>query len=491
MANIWQRIRKAAAGAYHGLFSGVDATPMQRAWATGHTTGLQLTNKFNELQHNTSWTWVATHAVGKQWAQAEYRVYDRSQTVTKGHAQDAPNEQRTPLQDHPAMRLLKRPNPVMSHEAWMYQVSAQMRLVGGCIIWEVRGKEDGKPCELWVLPRAWLTMLPASEQYPMGLWKVMNPRGMSGYWGNNRIAGGFWVDVRDTIDCRWPHALYPGEPYSPQEACSQILDIGEKADAATWASLVNAVRPGMILSIDPKLSIGADQVTMIEKKLAELKAGADNAGKTLVLQGVTKDDLGTPMGDLNSTEVRRQSQEFMMGVQGVPGLIAGIRSDVGTYSGDAATLNTFVELGIQPDLDLFGAVLTHRWQRYWGDDFEVEFSAKRMDDPILKQKVTDQIFAAVPQGGASWNEWRATLDLPPIPGGDKYEKEQPPQMPGMPGAEGGGDAPDLSNLPPFLSDEDLSDDAAGDESTGVKRPNVESRIPAHLLNGNSTNGVLH
>lgn len=479
----WQSVRKAASAAsqlYHGMFSGRDSTPMQRAIATGHTTGYAISNKFNELSHNTSWNWVATHAVGKQWAQAEYRVYDRSaQTVTKGHAQDAPDEQRKPVQDHPAMKLLKRPNPIMSHDAWMYQVANQLRLTGGWVIWEVRDKESGKPCELWVLPRAWLTMLPATEQFPMGIWRVINPRGLTGYWGNNRLAGGFWLDVRETIVGGWPHALYPGEPYSPLEACSQIIDIGEKADTATWASLVNSVRPGMILSVDPKVTLGPDQITAIEQKLRELKAGENNAGLTLVLQGVTKDSLGTPMADLDSTNVRKQSQEFMMGVQGVPGLIAGIRADVGTYSGDAATINTFVELGIQPDLDLFAASLTHRWQRYWGDDFEVELSAKRMDDPILKQKVTDQLFQGIDKGAVSVNEWRASLDLPPIPGGDEYEKEITHSLEAQK-AQGGG-------LPPFLGDgQDLGDDLPDDEAPNQARPELQQafdEMPAFLMNG--------
>lgn len=477
MARLWTVIRKAASDVYHGLFSGRDATPMQRAWATGHTTGYQVANTFSQLQHNTSWNWVANHAVGKQWAQAEYRVYDRSKEVRKGHAQDAPDEKRKPVQNHPVMQLLKRPNPVMSHDAWMYQVSNQHRLTGGWVIWEVRDTDTGKPCELWVLPRAWLTMLPPTEQYPMGIWRVINPRGMSGYWGANKLAGGFWLDVRDTIIGGWPHALFPGEPYSPLEACSQIIDIGEKADTATWASLVNSVRPGMILSVDPKVQLGPDQIADAYRRLDELKAGETNAGKNLILQGVTKDSLGTPMADLNSTEVRRQSQEFMMGVQGVPGLIAGIRSEVGTYSGDAATVNTFIELNIQPDLDLFASVLTHRWQRYWGDDFEVEFSARRMDDPILKQKVADQLFAALDKGAASINEWRATLDLDPIPGGEVYEKAQPPGM-----------VPGMENLPPSLQgdDLDLADGPPDEDGPGAARPELQrafDNMPSFLSNG--------
>jgi phage portal protein BeeE len=479
-----------------GTQAGREATPMQRAWATGHTAGYQRSNSFAQLDHDKSWTNIGTNTNARQWMLSSVCAYDRSMEVHKSVAQDAPAEQRKPIQNHPAIKLLKHPNPVVGYHAFMWQVAKQFGLTGGCVIWEVRN-EEGIPVELWVLPRAWLTFWPPSERCPLGRWRVVNPRGIMGYWGGMTVngitlAGGFELDVRDTINVYLPHSLYPGEPYSQLEACAEIIDIGEKADKATWSCLVNAIRPGLILSVESENPLGPEQLSAIEKTLAELKGGENNAGKTLVLQNVKKDSLGTPMSDLNSVDLRTQNQQMMLAAHGVPPMAAGIRTDVGSYSGDAATINTYVEQVVQPMLNFYGGVLTHRFQRYWGDDFELEYSAKRMDDVIIDGQRQERYLKGYVQGVFTLNQVLKVFKEPPatingVPDPSADERKPPAPPPGMPGAMPGQDA---GGTPTH----DLNDDVPDDTSTGVKRPELQqasgNRLPSFLMNG-SANGVAH
>jgi phage portal protein BeeE len=481
-----------------------NASPATRAVALGHAPQYPLTDHANELRHNTGWTYPAVRAIGRQYAQASVTVYDASRVgrkgsrlgyITKEHAADAPAEERTPVQDHPIARLMKRPNKLKSGHEWRYQIAQQVALTGGCVIWELRN-ELGQPLELYVLPRGWLTYQTPSERFPLGTWRVYPSRVAAGAWTTGlagAYATGFHVDVRETIFFGWPDALVPGEFTSPMAACDRIIDIAEQADEATWAALVNAPRPGMILSVDQVGALSPQQLEAIKSEIELHKSGSANAGKTLVLQNVRKEDLGTPISELQAVDVRNQALEQTLLVHGVPTLVIG-KLDGATYSGNAAAVNAWVELGIAPDLALLGGVLTHRWQSLYGRDFSIEFNPKRYDDPTLDLTKTDKLLAAFDKGVVTGNEVRASLKLPPRPDLDELKAPEPAPggMPGDPNGAPAGAAPDSAADPFDLGMDDLSDDdttgTADASKAGMPRATPRFSLPSR--NG-SANGVAH
>jgi hypothetical protein len=453
-----------------------EATPMQRAFAVGAVPGQPVTNKWEELGHDTSWNYVGIHTVAKMWALASRTAYmkPRGGLVRKSAAaQDAPDEQRTAVEDHEALKLLDRPNPTMSWMQFAYIVATHLRLTGGWSILEIRSKETKRPVELYPIPRAWMTTLPPTEHAPMGEYFVASPRTMSGHSAYNPLASGFKVDAREMIISGWPHPMYPGETISPLSACGRIIDIMEQTDHTVWASLLQAYHNGMILMIDPKAGpIDDTQLKKMVTTLMDVKSGPGNAAKIAALQGVASIERpSVPLSELNAVEVRNQNKDFGLGLQGVPSVATGIRSEVGSYAGDAATFNAFAEWGIQPDLDLFAGCLSARWQLHW-PGLELEFQAKRADDPQLIDKKRDQLFAGIDKGAVTVNEWRASMKLPPVPGGDELKEPQP-----QPGAMG---APGMPGTDPAAPDQPAGDDLgldlgvepADDETSGFKRPDL-------------------
>lgn len=491
----WWKAARAAAKSFSDTFNGRPrptagrpdprtATPLQQAFAAGATTGYPVTSKHEELGHDTSWNYVGIHTVAKMWALSSWCAYDTSRPVLKSHAADAPAESRTPLHDHPSLKLLDRPNPLMSRMQFLYIIGTHLRLTGGWLIWEVRDT-TGKPAHLWPIPRSWTTWQRPDANRPLGYFRVYNPRGMQGYYGSSQIANGFELDVRDCIVGGWPHPQFPGEQISPLSACSKIIDIMEQADNAIWSSLLNAYHNGMILMLDTAKNGWVEEAKLREmvEKFKQAKGGPTNAGAIGVLQGVSSIERpSTPLAELGAVEIRNQNKDFGLGIQGVPSVATGIRSEVGSYSGDAATFNAFAEWGIQPDLDLFAGSLTMRWRRHFGDEYELEGSAKRMDDPTLDQKKADQIWAAVAAGKMPLNSWCAVMKLPPQPGGDVA---QPPPQPAGPitqnfhgAAQGAGplgdigvDGGDGSDSAPD-SDIDLDLDLPDEKASGFKRPEL-------------------
>lgn len=477
-SDFWQNARQLAKAA-STIFNGRpitaparDSTPAQRAASTGALPAWPIANPWAELGHMTSWSFPAIDAIASQWENSSVVMYARKQKmVTKAHAQDAPAPQRTPIHEHPVLDLLERPNPVFWRELFFYQLATHYCLTGGFVIWEVRN-DEGKPCELWALPRAWLTFQSPTNECPLGMWRVMNPRGLGSYGRLNPLAGGFFLDVRDTIVCNRPHPLYPGEPLGTMTAMAKVMDISEQTDTAVWTSWIEAPRPGMILLLDGQQMVTTEQIKQIQESVSDYKGGANNTGKVMVLQGLKVDRMGTSVNDLNSVEVRKQNQEFVNAAHSVPPIATGIRTETGSYAADAATINTWIELHIQTLLNRLAGCFNHRFERYWPDE-KIEISAKRADDPQLSLTKADSLKDAVKSGGATWNEWRATQNLKPLPGLD--EIKQPTPQPGavgpdglpLPGADGGGN-PNDPNADPSTLDLDLPDD----ETTGFKRPEL-------------------
>lgn len=494
MSAFWSGVR-AAAKSFSSTFNGrptprptrngyIDpraATPLQQAFAVGAVPGFPISNKHEELGHATSWTYIGAKTIAKMWGLSSWCAYSKSEggPITKSHAGDAPAASRTPIHDHPALELLNNPNPLMGRMELLNLIGQHYAYTGGWIIWEVRDA-SGKPRHYWPIPRSWTWYQPPGPDHPMGSFLVYNPRGLAVYYGSSPLTGGFRLDLRDCIIGGDPHPQYPGEQISALTACSKIIDVMEQADNAILGSLLQAYHNGMILLIDPKTTgfVDEPQLRQMVSRLQDSKGGTENAGKIAVLQGVSSIERpSVPLSELSAVEVRNQNKDFGLAVQQVPSLAAGIQTDTGTYSGNAATFNAFAEWTVQYGLDLFASVLNRRNKRYW-PDIELEGSAKRMDDPTLDQKRADQVYTAVKDGFCPPNRWLELMKLPPIPGGDEVRMPPQPAGPltqnfnnGMPGDMGGG--MDLG-----LGDEEGEDDLdigldlPDEEDSGFKRPEL-------------------
>lgn len=462
---------KAAASALRGK-QGPKGTPVQRARIAGHLPGWPLTSKLEEGKHNTGWVYVATHAIAKQLMQATVSVYDESQTrpVQKNFAPDAPSNSRKPLPNHSIAKLLKRPNPMKSGAEFRYQLGQQICLPGVAVVWEVRNQLQF-PMELWVLPKGWLYFQTPSEEYPLGRWRVTpGYGGMSGYM-QSPFGSSFDIDCRETIQIGFPDALFPGDFVSPLSACSQLIDIAERTDIATLAGMLNSVNPSGFFSIvdaanNPSQPLTDEQVVQLRAALDPMFRGAENVGNYGIGNNIAWQATKQGPSELDYVNGRNQNQENILMIQGVPSVAAG-KTGGTTYSGNAAALNAFAELTIQPMLDLVAGAFTHRWQKHYGEDFCVEMSAKRTDDPTLEMQRADKLLAGVDKQCCTPNEWRAAMKLPPIQGGD--EMKQPEPDPAMAGMGPDGQPADQAAVADDF-DLDLEPDMGDDETTGQRNP---------------------
>ena len=416
---------------------------LQQAWLSGVTPGWWISDHLEELRHFVSWIYVGVHKIAQQWAQAVPNVYDRSMSEDsfdpfatakmygrskqiaqlahqlrawrqKSNTPDTPAERESPLPDHPAAKKLDRPNPYTSGSVFRYQVACQLRLTGGCFIWEVPN-QFGEPEHLWVIPKGWARPMAPNGQYPQGFYMVTPAFNTFTQGIVSPSTSTWYVPFEQMIDVKWPNPLYPGEGTSPLSACSQIIDIMEQTDTATWASFVNSVKPSLVFNVDPR---NGQTVTdaMLDRLMTQLetfKQGSNNAGKVLALLGLTVQQMMAGPQELDYVNGRMQNRENVLAIQGVAPVVAGL-AGAGSYSEAAVQAKCTIEFSVEPDLAMYSSTLTHRWQPIWGKDFRIEHVAKTMDDPTLLLQKVDKVAQAFQLGVVSANEYRAVIDLEPL-----------------------------------------------------------------------------
>jgi phage portal protein BeeE len=499
----------------------------QQGWLAGHGPGWWISDHLEELRHFVSWIYVGVHKVAQQWAQATVNVYDESaedpfggtaeaglyapkmlalakhlrRLRVKSAAPDSPAEQRTPITDHPVAKLLEEPNPYSTGRTFRYQVACQIRLTGGCYIWEVPN-QFGEPEHLWVIPRGWARPFAPTGQYQQGGYVITPVFNTFTQYTVSPSQSTWNVPFEQMIAVGYPNPTYPGEFTSPLSACSRIIDIMEQTDTATWSSFVNAVKPSLVFNLDPKNgSVSEDQLRQFMAELETYKAGTNNHGKVLAMLGLTVQQLMAGPSELDYVQGRQQNRENVLAVQSVAPVVAGLPG-ASSYSEAAVQVKTTVELGIAPDLDLFAEKLSKRWQKVeWvgasqgvgGSDLKIEFAPRNYDDPTIELQWVDKKLAGFQAGILSANEARACLKVPPladpiaeIPAVLLQSMVAPPGSPD-PGLAGQGDAED-----PYAAFADAGvdlEDGLGDEtSTGQRRPELQAASGNGAAKGFSLNG---
>jgi len=496
---------------------------LNQAWLSGATPGWWISDHLEELKHFVSWIYVGVHKVAQQVAQATVNIYDRSEQAQqdvyfdkamrfgrsrrlaelghylrlcrrKSHTPDTAAERETPIPDHRAARLLARPNPLTSGTVFRYQFECQLRLTGGCYVWEVPN-QFGEPEHLWVIPKGWVRPMAPTPASPLG-WYQVTPVFNTFTQGVASPSTSTWmIPYEQMIDVKWPNPLYPGEGTSPLSACSQIIDIMEQTDTATWASFVNSVKPSLVFNLDPRNGqvVTQEMIDQLMTQIETFKAGSNNAGKVLAMLGLTVQQMMSGPGELDYVNGRVQNRENVLAIQGVSPVVAGL-AGAGSYSEAAVGAKCTVEFSVQPDLVLFGDTFTHHWQKHWGDDFRIELTAKSMDDPTLRLQKMDKVAQAFQLGVVSANEYRAAIDEPPLedPIADIPQVLLQSMVPGVgspdPGLAGLGDAED-----PYAAFATEGDEMPTDTDTGIANP-IQAEAPGRMakafrLNGFSANGT--
>lgn len=392
-------------------------------WASDHA---------EEAQHFTGWNYCAVHSKAKQSALASIRVFRRVPAKTKKPLDtvskieksstnpDQPEYDLEPLPpDHPACRLLTKPNPRWSHGLWRYQISQQLNLTGSALLWTVKDRL-GRPAEIWVIPTALARPQMPTVQMPMGAYWVTATGlftmsgGFPTSYGIGALAG-ITIDARDVRPVRWPHPTLLADGQSPLAAGAVQIDLADEIDKAAWAALHNEVDPSMVISLDSSMQVDSQEIERVEHEINAKRAGVTNKGKIFIMQGATPQQMHRSPSELDYSASRPQTRDAVLAIQGVPPIFCGI-AEAGSHAAYFTSLKQAIELSVQPELDLVAGELTLLFRELYQDQtLEVVITAKSFDDPdVLERKRQTNIAAK----SVTINEDRVAMGMAPVWWGD-------------------------------------------------------------------------
>lgn len=346
-----------------------------------------------QIQQFQSWVYVAVNAIAQEAAGQRPHVY-RS-TGQAEHEQEP-----LPL-DHPLCQLLERPNPWLTPWELWYLTVVHLELTGNAY-WYVAHGSGEQPAEIWVIPSAWVRVLPDRRQFVVG-YEVTSPGATAERFSPEEI-----------VHLKYPNPADPHYGLSPLQANAAAIDANGELLRSRHQTFHAGPRPGMVLHTDQVLN---DQtVRRLEEVLTAKFAGRENWQRPMVLeQGLRASPWTFAPAEMDFLNSTRMTRDEILAAFRVPPPITGIVENLGLGADiwhGARVI--FCEGTVQPKLDLIAQALTRDLGRRFGSEVGISFpncsprlAAERRHEDELDAKL----------GIRTVNEIRQGRGLAPLPTG--------------------------------------------------------------------------
>ena len=304
---------------------------------------------------------------------------------------------------HPALDLMRRPNPAQGRAELLEALYGQLLLSGNGYL-EAVGPE-GAPVELHVLRSDRVALVPGPDGWP--------------------VAYDYTVGAKThRFDMTGPvppvchiRAFHPQDDHyglSPMQAAAVAIDVHNAASAWSKALLDNAARPsGAIVykGADGQGSLTADQYDRLVAEMESYHQGARNAGRPMLLEGgLDWKPMGFSPSDMEFQKTKEAAARDIAIAFGVPPMLLGIPGDA-TYANYAEANRAFYRLTVLPLAARVLASVAHWLSLHQGQAVELRPDLDQV--PALAAE-RDQLWARI--GAAEFlsaAEKRAALGLPP------------------------------------------------------------------------------
>lgn len=323
------------------------------------------------------------------------------------------NGSETIVPNHPLAPLLSRPNPTEGFAAFIEKVMAYHMIGGNSFIERIKvtgGMRAGVTRELYAHRPDRITI--RHKGLEVTGYKYQDDS-VSYEWDVDPITG-----QSDLLHLKSFNPL--DDFYGWGIAMSAAGEIDSSNDANKWnrTSFKNGCRPGMVMTFKSKLA--PEQYARLKQQVEQKYSGADNAGKTMILEGVSEKDGDvaiTPYGwtpkEMDFTESENKMARRIAFAYGVPPQLVGIPGD-NTYANYKEARESFWEDTVTWYLQLLQSELNN-W--LLPDD---KFYLKPMldDSPAMEAKKNKNLEMAQKCDFLTINEKRTLAGFPPITGGD-------------------------------------------------------------------------
>jgi len=277
----------------------------------------------------------------------------------------------TLLSDHPLLTLIRRPNPRLRGENFLYNLAGYYLIAGNAYALSV-GPETGAPKELWLLRPDTMAVIEGSDGLPAGF--------------EQRVGGKKQRFAADSVlHMKSFNPLSDWYGMAPLEAAAMAVDAHNDGSRWNLALIQNGGTPsGVLYQENADIALTDEQFSHLKAQVEDRHTGPVNAGRPLLLEGGLKwQDMGLSPKDMDWTSAKNISAREIALAFGVPPQMLGV-PDAQTYSNYAEARQSLWEDTVIPLLDDILNELTHWLGPRFGDG--LTFKADLDEVPALEAK---------------------------------------------------------------------------------------------------------
>ena len=322
------------------------------------------------------------------------------------------------VEDHPAIDLLNRPNPLQSYVEFFNSLFGYLLLSGNNYMLKV-GPERGMPSELHLLRPDRIVIKGGGRPIPDRYEYMLSGRVQDTYLVDQNTGQSevkhtkLWNPLDDYYGC------------SPLSAAAVEVDQHNLSSKHNINLLNNGARPSGAVIFKPKDDSGL-QVNLSESQRQQLLtdlnnrfSGTQNSGRPMLLEGdFDWKEMGLSPKDMDFLNLKHMSATDIAMCFGVPSQLVGV-PDAQTYANVAEARLALYEETIIPLLRLIQSDLNEWLFPQFDDRLRFEYNIDAI--PALaerRRRIYENITSAVREGIITRNEAREQIGLSPIDGGD-------------------------------------------------------------------------
>jgi len=306
-------------------------------------------------------------------------------------------------EDHPLLRLIRRPNPEQGQAQFIRQLVAYWILAGNSYVEAIEPlTRKAPPIELWVLRPDRVKVIPDAKNR------------VSGY--EYRAGTGKHEYKREQImHLKMFSATDDWYGLSPIVVAARIIDQNNAADDWNFSLLKNMARPPLAFVTETKLD--DNQFKRLKERIEKKWAGAENAGKPILLEnGMDVKELSFSPQDMDWIKGDIQHGRKIALALGVPPELLGDSTNK-TYSNYREARAAFYEETVIPLMDELRDELNNWLVPKFDDRLFLDYDR---DEIEAIQEERNQVAERMQK---SWwltiNEKRRAMGYEDIEGGDE------------------------------------------------------------------------
>jgi HK97 family phage portal protein len=323
-----------------------------------------------------------------------------------------------PLEGHRLRQLIAQPNPVTNEFEFFELSVTYLDLAGNCY-WLIQRGRDGLPAQLWPLRPDLVRVLPSRTDPTV--WRygyILDPTAVA----RGQPAEVVPVPSGDMIHIKYPNPLDQYFGQAPLRPASKATTLDNAATDFVDSLLRNDGVPRTVVTTQQEI----DQ--QVADKLRALWRQAVRRNEPAFLQqGMEIHTLGLNLRDLEFPDLRTISESRICMALGVPPILVGAKVglDRSTFSNYGEARVSFWEETIMPLQRRFlEPVRTSLLPEFSGvGRSRVELRWDNADVLALKEAESarwERATNALARGGVTINDFRRTVGLDPVPGGDVF-----------------------------------------------------------------------